>query len=194
MRQPLILGSGTHYFPFNTVGTNGAPITLAGTPALRASINGGDYVNAGLTLSVDHDYNGASAVVGLHRIALDIDNATLALVDGDEVDIILNAGTVDSVSKAGTVLWRVVAVADGLTVQQKNDVNEQVDSALDTAVPGTPTANSINERIKTIDDANLPGRTPAALSAGGNMKSDVKEVNDVTIQGVGTAGNPWGPV
>jgi len=31
-------------------------------------------------------------------------------------------------------------------------VNTQVDGALDTAIPGSPTANSINERIKTLDD------------------------------------------
>ncbi len=40
----------------------------------------------------------------------------------------------------------------GLTTQQKLDVNAEVDVALDTAIPGTPTTNSINERVKTIDD------------------------------------------
>mgnify|MGYP001577882267 CR=1 FL=1 len=40
----------------------------------------------------------------------------------------------------------------------------------------------------------LDGRIPAALSAAGNMKSDVKEVNDVTLDGAGTSANPWGPV
>src|SRR3990167_1628752 len=130
MRQPILLETGTHYFAFNTYGTTGAMITLAGTPALRASINGGDYVNAGLTLSVDHDYNGASAVTGAHRIALDIDNVTLALADGDELDVFLSAGTVDSMSKAGTKLWMVVALAAGLTTQEKADVNTEADTAL----------------------------------------------------------------
>ena len=32
-------------------------------------------------------------------------------------------------------------------------INAAVDAALDTAIPGSPTANSINERIKTLDDA-----------------------------------------
>lgn len=35
----------------------------------------------------------------------------------------------------------------------KADVNAEVDAALDTAIPGSPTANSINERVKTMDDA-----------------------------------------
>lgn len=38
----------------------------------------------------------------------------------------------------------------------------------------------------------LDGRLPAALSASGNIKADIKEVNDVTIVGNG-AGTPWGP-
>lgn len=40
-------------------------------------------------------------------------------------------------------------------------VNSEVDAALDTAIPGSPTAGSINERIKTMDDADMP----AALTA-----------------------------
>jgi len=47
------------------------------------------------------------------------------------------------------VTWNATALAS---------VNAEVDSALDTAVPGSPTAGSINERIKTIDDADLPGQ------------------------------------
>ena len=127
-RQALILGTGTHYFTFNTKDTDGAPITLA-SGALRASINGGDYVNAGLTLSVDHDFNGASAVTGLHRVAFDVDNGTLALAANDEVDVILSAGTVDSVSVVGTVLASFVILAAGLTTAEIADVTEGVEAA-----------------------------------------------------------------
>lgn len=38
-----------------------------------------------------------------------------------------------------------------LTATQKASVNAEVDAALDTAVPANPTADSINERIKTLD-------------------------------------------
>jgi len=34
----------------------------------------------------------------------------------------------------------------------KTNVNAEVDNALDTAIPGSPTADSINERLKTLDD------------------------------------------
>lgn len=39
-----------------------------------------------------------------------------------------------------------------LTATMKASVNSEVDTALDTAVPGSPTANSVNERLKTLDD------------------------------------------
>jgi len=47
---------------------------------------------------------------------------------------------------------------DALATQAKADVNAEVDNALNTDIPGSPTANSINERIKAIDD-KLPSGT-----------------------------------
>ena len=71
---------------------------------------------------------------------------------------------------------------DDLNDLSAAQVNAEVDTALDTAIPA-PTAGSINERIKTMDDADIPGRLPAALS-GGKMDS----VADVTaISGDTTA-------
>jgi len=52
---------------------------------------------------------------------------------------------VDCVEKSSSAL--------DFTTTEKASMNTEVDSALDTAVPGTPTSNSINERIKTMDDA-----------------------------------------
>lgn len=45
-----------------------------------------------------------------------------------------------------------VGTVNALGATAKADVNAEVDSALDTAIPGVPTANSINERIAAIDD------------------------------------------
>lgn len=218
----LLLGTGSNNFHFNTKDTGAAPITLAGTPAVKASVNGGVGVASGLTLTVDDD-----SITGFHQVALDVDDATLALADGDIVEIYLSAGTVDGVSVVGTVIARL-AISDGsLQTQTKTDissalldatlssyttagtagermgripnaaaggngglptvdasnmiagiqgtknalddlndlaaaeVNAQVDSALNTAVPGSPVAGSINERIKTMDDADIPGAITA---------------------------------
>jgi len=69
-----------------------------------------------------------------------------------------------------------VVQVDQLGTQAKADVNAEVDSALDTAVPGSPTAGSINERVKTMDDADMPSSlvviesdTAAIESAGGSL-------------------------
>lgn len=63
-----------------------------------------------------------------------------------------------------------------LSAQEKLDVNTEVDNALDTDVPASPTSGSINERVKTMDDADIPGRLPTAL-VGGRI--------DATVDGTG---------
>lgn len=45
----------------------------------------------------------------------------------------------------------------GMSTTMKGQINAEVDNALDTAIPGIPTSNSINERIKAIDDKLPPG-------------------------------------
>lgn len=42
-----------------------------------------------------------------------------------------------------------------LTATQKASVNTEVDNGLDTAIPGSPTADSINERVKTMDNLHV---------------------------------------
>lgn len=61
------------------------------------------------------------------------------------------SGAVGSVT--GNVGGNVTGSIGSLATQAKADVNAEVDSALDTAIPGSPTANSINERIQTMDNA-----------------------------------------
>ena len=40
----------------------------------------------------------------------------------------------------------------GLYSDKSTDISGGVDTSLNTAIPGSPTSNSINERIKTLDD------------------------------------------
>jgi len=44
-----------------------------------------------------------------------------------------------------------------------------------------------------VDTQDIQARLPAALSAAGNLKADVRAVNNVTLTGDGAA-TPWGPV
>jgi hypothetical protein len=60
----------------------------------------------------------------------------------------ITAGTITTVTNVTN------APTNGdLTATMKASINTEVDAALDTAIPGSPTANSINERIQTMDNA-----------------------------------------
>jgi len=62
-----------------------------------------------------------------------------------ELDAANIPADVDKIPKSdGTVSWNATALAA---------INAEVDTALNTAVPGVPTADSVNERIKALDDA-----------------------------------------
>lgn len=76
----------------------------------------------------------------------------------------------------------------GLNNLSAADVNAEVDNALDTAIPGSPNAGSLNERIKTLDDADIPARTPAALVGGRTDASVGAMVADVLTASALAAG------
>lgn len=83
-------------------------------------------------------------------------------------------GAVASVS--GNVGGNVVGSIGSLGATAKLDVNAEVDTALNTAIPGTPTADSINERLKSVDD-KLPSKN--YLTGTANSDGDI-EIGDVT--------------
>lgn len=60
---------------------------------------------------------------------------------------------------AGTIVAGGVDVltGNGLALIGTADMNAAVDDALNTAIPGSPTADSINQRIKAIDDLTQAG-------------------------------------
>lgn len=64
----------------------------------------------------------------------------------------------------------------GMSTAMKGEVNAEVDGALNTAIPGSPTADSINERIKSLDDAYTATRGGYLenLNVGGNVASSAE--------------------
>ena len=68
--------------------------------------------------------------------------------------------------------------ADGLA-----QINAEVDTALDTAVPGAPTAHSINERVKAVDDLTQ------ASGAGdlASVKGTVEAIPTTAMRGTDSA-------
>ena len=74
----------------------------------------------------------------------------------DETDVVCDAikTKTDGLNFTGTYVdAQVKALSDiDLSATMKTSVNTEVDDALNTAVPEIPTSDSINERIKTLDD------------------------------------------
>ena len=88
------------------------------------------------------------------------------------IDLIGNIRTFLSrltAARAGYLDWLNI----GETIPTQAQINTQVDNALDTAVPGSPTANSINERIKTLDDHDLVTKIPGVVTAVGPTKAEM---------------------
>jgi hypothetical protein len=63
--------------------------------------------------------------------------------------------------------------------------------------PGTynATLTNINTNVNDIetDTQDIQSRLPAALTAAGNIKADVKAINAVGVTGTGVTGDSWGP-
>lgn len=120
-----LLGSGVKYFfIFTTHPDTKIPVTLAGTPSLGANLNGGSEVTAGLTLSVDH-----GGITGRHRVAFDVDDATLALANGDDFDIYVKQGTVGGYSVAGAPIASYEITDGSLVTETINDIETAISSA-----------------------------------------------------------------
>ncbi len=87
-------------FKFSTHKTDGTPITLAGTPAVKVyKANSTSTETAtGVTLTVDFD-----SVTGLHNVLIDL-SADAFYAVGNDYSVVITAGTVNSVSVVGTVL------------------------------------------------------------------------------------------
>jgi hypothetical protein len=127
----------------------------------------------------------ASADTGATAVArVGADSDTLETLS-DQIDAAATAAELAKVPKSdGSATWNATALAS---------INAEVDTALNTAIPGSPTSDSINERLKTLDDAYTAARG-AYLDelAAANIPADI----DTLKTGVGTAGDgltavPW---
>lgn len=196
---------------FNSRDTDGAPITLAGTPSLTAYKDNGDTQDtSGLTLSVDFD-----SVTGLHNVRVDTSADGTFYSAGSSFSIVIAAGTVDSISVVGVVVGeftlgrsaafaRLGAPAGASIAADIAVIEGQTDdigvagaglTALATAaaVADLPTNAELTTALGTADDAVLAAI--AALNdfdpATEEVLANVQKINDVEIAGDG-AGTPMG--
>lgn len=90
----------------------------------------------------------------------------------------------DSYKFDGTNLYNGVS----LTAQMKTDVLTQIENAFNAAIPGSPTANSIYERIKAIDD-KLPSGTISGFNSSTDTVNLASNQSGVTVGTVNTLGS-----
>lgn len=88
--------------------STGAPFTLAGTPSLSVYPEDSDtQVTAGITLTADYD-----SKTGLNNVVIDL-SASASYAAGKAYQVVIEAGTVDSVSVVGEVVYEFYIHASG---------------------------------------------------------------------------------
>ena len=131
-----IVAGSTLHFSFNTRDASGNPITLAGTPVVKAYKQGSTTAcTTNPTLTVDYN-----SQTGLHRIIVDTSVDGTFYAAGNDFFLIATAGTVSGVS--------IVSVEVGsFSIEnrtQKADVRKLLGTAwLTPGTAGTPDVNAI---------------------------------------------------
>lgn len=169
-------------FTFNTVGQDGAPITIAGTPAIEVYEEGDTtQITAGTTLTEDFD-----SVTGLHNVAI-VATSGNGYEAGKWYDIVIagTTPTADSVSILGRTIgqFRVVAAENVAGVATSDiDYVGGVDEATALA-----TADELGTNLAT-GTAQSGTSTTVVLAASSAFADDVLNYNRIKITGGTGAG------
>lgn len=152
------------------VGSKTATVALTNTTVATVSTLTGHTVQTGDAFARLGAPAGASLSADIAAVKLD--TATI-LVDtnelqgdwtnGGRLDLLLDGVVADCNSLDTTKIPDVISLAA---------INAEVDTALNTAIPGAPTANSINERLATIDDL-------VASGGGGDLAAILADTNEL---------------
>lgn len=142
---------------FSTVGTTGAPTTLAGTPVVSAYVgNSTTQITAGITLTVDFD-----AVTGLHNVRVVASGAN-GFASQTNVDLVITTGTVGGTSVVGYVIGSF-------------SIENRSTQALATAANLAVVAGYLDTEIAAIKAKT--DNLPAAPAAVGDIPTDVQNAD-----------------
>lgn len=167
--------------------STGAPFTLAGSPVISAYVgNGTTEITAGITLTVDFDSR-----TGLNNVRV-VASSGNGFATATNVQLVITTGTVDSVSVVGEVIGSFSIEARSAlmptTAARTLDVTATGAAGVDWGNVENPTTtiNLSGTTVKTATDveadtADIQTRLPAALTAGGNMKSDALAISGDTV-------------
>jgi hypothetical protein len=165
---------------FNTRDTDGAPITLTGSPLLRVYKNLDDTEDdSGITLNVDDDGR-----TGWHRFEINTSADGTFYAAGNDFMVVLTAGTVDGVSVVG------VQVAS-FSIENRNDKADvrEFGGSAGTFASGRPDVNATHIAGSAVSTAaaQIGVNVVNFGGAAGTFASGRPEVN--TTHAAGTA---WG--
>jgi hypothetical protein len=148
------------------------------------------------------DWPDAAFASGVREVILTVKVAT-AFTESLRVEL---TGQTDSLPTVDTNN-RIVGIQGTITTLDALDTAQDTQhGTTQTAIDSLPTNAELATALGTADDAVLSAvagvqsdtndiqtRLPAALTSGGNMKTDVLFVNGTEVGGTGTGGDPWGP-
>lgn len=182
----VIYGKFTTYRP-----STGAAFTLGGTPALSVyKDNSTTQSTTGVTLTADFD-----SVTGLNHFAIDTSADGTFYSAGSFFDIVITAGTVDSVSVVGTVVASFTLRKDSslkpTTAGRTLDVTAGGEAGIDWANVGSPTT-TVNLSGTTISTSQVVASVSGAVGSvtgnvGGNVTGSVGSVVGLTVANLDAA-------
>ena len=184
----------TFYFHFSTRRfSSGATFTLAGTPSLSAYEDASDtQITAGLTLAVDAD-----SKTGFNRVTV-VATAANGYEAGKDYTVVIEAGTVDSVSVVGEVVgaFRIGPAPANLQQALGTALTETAGGRLSAAIiklfdVATPTLVA-SDVMRGTDSANttvpdVAGTAPTAVENRQEMDSNSTKLAAAALEATLTA-------
>lgn len=150
--------------------TTGSPFTLAGSPAVRVYKNTSDVEDdSGITLTADFD-----SKTGLNHVTIDLSSDGTFYAAGSDCQVVISAGTVDSVSVVGEV------------VAQFSIANRPLQSIGANVITATAIASDAITDAKVASDVTIASVTGSVGSVTGAVGSVVGNVGGNVTGSVGS--------
>ncbi len=151
-------------------------LTGTAVPAAVADAAGGLIISDGGGLDADGQFDGIVTNAQGTDVATDV----AAMIDGsNRVDVGSWIGTAVTLGSGAPDVNIASSDNIDLTATQKTSVNTEVDNALDTVLPGSPTTGSINDILDIQEEGVVTGAAAAGTLSTTEMTTDLTvTVND----------------
>lgn len=161
----------TFGFKFNTHKADGTPIVLDGTPVAKVYKRGSTTEDdSGITLTADYD-----SVVGLNDVVIDLSSDGTFYATGFDYQVVLTAGTVDTISVVGSVI-ATFSIGKGVDVTRWH--SESIPATAQTGVPKVDSQFWKGEAIPATADTGVPKVNLVAIEGDETSADDFKDFVD----------------